>query len=298
MNMTRYAQKSPVHSGKSKSVFSPLHDLRALLVFSGFTLFYLLGFIYAPYAKAGTAEEISGVKDISVEEILKRSEQNVRGFKDLVNELEMVVTTPDGQSISRKMMIKVLAENDQSVKSLMVFTAPKRERGVALLTHSSTSSVDEQWLYLPSTRRIKKMSSGHKTSSFRGTDFSFEDLSNQAASDYRYKLVGKQNNQGGECYVMDRFPKLDSGYQKVRIWIDTKYYRPLKSEFYDENNTLLKVMTTEDYQKIDGQFWQPARIRMENQLSGQVTELISRKITINSGLTANHFTEMSLRRFR
>lgn len=298
MAILKWSEKSNITRGESKGTSYRTLNYKALLVLAGFTVFYVLSFVYAPYASANETKAAIAQQGLTVEEILKRSEENTRGFKDLVNELEMIVTTPEGDVISRKMLIKVLAEKEDSVKSMMVFTAPKRERGVALLTHSNGAATDEQWLYLPSTRRVKKMAAGNKTSSFRGTDFSFEDLSNQAIDDFTYELVSQAIHAGTECYVIDRFPKQESGYEKVRIWIDAAHYRPMKSDFYDKKNRVFKIMTTEGYEKIEGQFWQPQRIKMENQLTGQVTELVSNKIRINSGLTANHFTEMSLRRFR
>lgn len=240
------------------------------------------------------AETLSG------RDIIDRARQNSSGFKDMTHRVRMVLIDEGGDKSEREMLLKALAEEGGESSSLSIFTAPQREKGIALLTHAKKGEDDEQWLYLPSTKRLKRISGSSRTSSFRGSEFTFEDLSDQNPDSYRFEKVGEEACGQLQCYVVDRFPGngLESSYSKTRMWIDTTHFRPMKADFFDSAGKPLKSMQAYDYNQFDDQFWNPARVTMTNQQTGKATELVSLDLKINTGLKANEFTELAIRSWR
>ncbi|MCG8312933.1 MAG: outer membrane lipoprotein-sorting protein [Pseudomonadales bacterium] len=234
---------------------------------------------------------------LTAQEIIERSKQNGKGFKDLTQKVKMVLLDEDGDSKERVMLMQALTENDGDSFSLLTFTEPRREKGIALLTVAEQQEADKQYLYLPSTRRVKRILGGNRAASFRGSEFTFEDLSDQSTSDYRFELIGEEACGELSCYVLDRFPKTDeSSYSKTRLWIDAQHFRPMKADFYDLDNRLLKTMTTQNYQLAENQYWYPEFIVMENHQTRKSTKMQSLQLELNTGLSARQFSELALRR--
>ncbi|AUM14221.1 outer membrane lipoprotein-sorting protein [Ketobacter alkanivorans] len=239
------------------------------------------------------AEPLTGLQ------IVEKAKQNGKGFKDLTHTVKMVLVDEGGDRTEREMLMKAMTESNGDSYSLSIFTAPQREKGISLLTVAEKSSSDKQYLYLPSTRRVKRITSSNKGSSFRGSEFTFEDLSDQKTEDYRFELVKEEPCAAQTCFVVDRFPKSDdSSYSKTQLWIDSEYFRPIKAEFYDRDNKQLKTMQTEGYELFEGQYWNPKQITMTNHQTGKSTQMISLELKMNTGLRSSEFTELAMRNWR
>ena len=240
------------------------------------------------------AEAMTGLQ------VVEKAKQNGAGFEDLTQEVKMILMDKKGDTTERDMLLKAMTDSNGKSYSMSIFTAPKREKGIALLTVNEADSDSKQYLYLPSSRRVKRITSSNSSSSFRGSDFTFEDLSEQRTEDYRFEMVKKAPCGELECYVVDRFPKegLESSYSKTELWIDSTHYRPMKAMFYDKDGALLKTMETSGYTLYQDKLWNPKQILMKNNQEGTSTEMQSIKTTINSGLKASEFTELAMRNFR
>lgn len=243
-------------------------------------------------AMAVRAETLSG------RDIIDRAYQNSSGFNDMTHRIRMVLIDEKGARSEREMLLKARVDANTS-QSLSIFTAPQREKGIALLTTSQRED-DEQWLYLPSTKRLKRITGSNRTSSFRGSEFTFEDLSDQKPDHYRFERVGEEPCGEMLCYVVDRFPgpEQESSYSKTRMWIDTRHFRPIKADFYDASGKHLKTLQAYDYVQFEDRFWNPSRLVMTNVNTRRATELVSVDLKINTGLKASEFTELAIRSWR
>lgn len=233
-------------------------------------------------------------------EIIERARQNSAGFQDMTHQVRMILIDADGARSERQMLLKARTGENGDSSSLSIFTAPQREKGIALLTHARKGEGDEQWLYLPSTKRLKRIAGSSRTSSFRGSEFTFEDLADQNPEHYRFETVGTESCGTMQCYVVDRFPgpSLESSYSKTRLWIDQEHYRLIKADFHDPQGDRFKTMHAHDYRQYDNRFWNPARIVMSNNITGKATEMVSVELQINTGLKASEFTELAIRAWR
>ncbi len=238
--------------------------------------------------------------ELSGKDIIERARQNASGFRDMTHRVRMVLIDEKGGKSEREMLLKGLVEENGTAHSLSIFTAPQREKGIALLSEAKKGAEDQQWLYLPSTKRLKRITGASRTSSFRGSEFTFEDLADQNSDQYRFERVVQEACGQQTCFVLDRFPAagMESSYSKTRLWIDTEHFRPMKADFYDQDGKLLKSMEAFDYSLFENRYWQPARVMMTNRTTGKATEMQSLELKMNTGLQVTEFSELAIRSWR
>jgi hypothetical protein len=183
-------------------------------------------------------------------------------------------------------------------KSLSIFDEPRDIKGTAFLTYSHKRGDDVQWLYLPAMKRVKRISSRNKSGSFMGSEFSYEDIASQEVEKYTYKWLRDEMCGGKQCCVSEQYPvdRENSGYIRQVIWFDKAQYRPLKIEYYDRKNTLLKTLTVKHYQLYLGKFWRADEMHMLNHQSGKSTALYWTRYRFRTGLTDDDFNKNSLER--
>ncbi len=222
------------------------------------------------------------------------------GFGDYTAEMTMTLKNKQGNESKRSIRTKTLEVPGDGDKSLSIFDTPKDVKGTAFLTFSHKIGDDEQWLYLPALKRVKRINSRNKSGSFMGSEFAYEDIASQEVEKYTYKYLGEDTYQGQSCFVMESYPvdKKYSGYTKRISWLDTTEYRLHKIEFYDRKKSLLKTLTVGEYQQYLGKYWRPGIMTMVNHQTGKSTVLNWTDYTFQTGLTDKDFNSTSLKRVR
>jgi len=231
-------------------------------------------------------------------EIFTKIEQLNKGYGDNVGEMTMILKNKNEETSEREIKVKALeGTGNEGDRMLMVFESPPDQKGTALLTFQHKDRDNEQWLYLPALKRVKKIASTKKSGPFMGSEFSFEDIGGQQLEDNTYKYIRDDNYDGQDCFVVESYPKdKNSGYTKVVSWIDKKYYRTLKADFYDRKNSLLKTMTAKDFKLFDNKYWRPLVLDMVNLQTGRSTVMKQSDVKFNTGLTEANFNKNSLKR--
>ena len=243
-------------------------------------------------ASAETAEE-KGLA-IAVE-----ADKRDTGWVDQTADLEMILTNKHGESSRRTMRLKSLEVNGDGDKSLTIFDNPRDIKGTAFLSHTHPLKPDDQWLYLPALKRIKRISSANKSGPFVGSEFAYEDLSSQEVEKYTYKWLRDEVIDGHDVFVIERFPQYkNSGYTRQISWMDKEMYQPRKIEFYDRKNTLLKTLVSSDYEQYLNQYWRPGTMEMVNHQTGKKTDLIWKDYQFKNGLGDRDFDRNTLKRAR
>ncbi len=233
-------------------------------------------------------------------QIFQQADARASSFQDLEVDLTMILRTGRGDESLRGLRIKQLEVPDDGDKLLFVFDTPKAYRGSALLSFSHKVEQDDQWLYLPAMKRVKKIASRNKSGPFLSSEFAFEDLTAQEVEKFDYRYETSEVLDGESCYVVTRIPKDEySGYTRQRVWLDEAEYRVQKIEYYDRKNSLLKTLTMDDYRLHEGKFWKAGRMLMVNHQTRKSTELIWENFRFRNGLSDQRdFSTNSLRRAR
>jgi len=233
-------------------------------------------------------------------DIAARSDRTDLGFGDSEVELQMILRNAAGQESTRSLRIATLEKPDESVgdKSLVVFDTPRDIEGTALLSHARILDPDDQWLYLPALKRVKRISSSNKSGPFVGSEFAFEDFTAIELNKFDYSYVGEEACGEMTCDVLERTPVYEnSGYTKQVSWIDQEVFQIRKVEFYDRRGGLLKVLELGDYRDYDG-IWRAHRLSMTNVQTNKQTELVYGDYTFDNGLDENDFVKGRLSRLR
>ena len=138
-------------------------------------------------------------------------------------------------------------------KSLVVFDNPSDIKGTALLSHAQILDPDNQWLYLPALKRVKRISSANKSGPFVGSEFAFEDFTALELNKYDYKWVREEEAVDGlQADIVERTPRYEnSGYTRQVTWVDRDVHQVRKVEFYDRRGDLLKTLMLADYREYD-----------------------------------------------
>jgi outer membrane lipoprotein-sorting protein len=242
-------------------------------------------------AAAGSPEEKGLV-------IAREAEMRDAGFQDFTADMRMVLKNRNGQESIRTIRIRTLEVDGDGDKSFSIFNDPRDVKGTAFLTHSHKRKDDDQWIYLPALKRVKRISSRNKSGSFMGSEFSYEDIASQEVEKYTYKWLRDEIFDGRQCFVSEQYPvgRKNSGYIRQVIWLDKAQYRPLKIEYYDRKNTLLKTLTIKHYRQYLGKFWRAGEMHMFNHQSGKSTLLYWTRYQFRTGLTDSDFNKNSLKR--
>jgi len=233
-------------------------------------------------------------------EIAARSDRSDVGFGDSEVELQMILRNAAGQQSTRSLRIATLEKPDETVgdKSLVVFDTPRDIEGTALLSHAKILDPDNQWLYLPALKRVKRISSSNKSGPFVGSEFAFEDFTAIELNKFDYTVVGQEVCGELNCDVLERTPLYEnSGYTKQVSWVDQTDFQIRKVEFYDRRGDLLKVLELSDYRNYEG-IWRAHKLSMTNVQTRKQTDLIYGDYAFNNGLAENDFVKGRLSRLR
>ena len=232
-------------------------------------------------------------------EIAKESERRDQGFEDSEQTLLMVLRNRHGQETTREIRGRTLEVADDGDKSMIIFDSPKDVEGTALLTFSHKAEDDDQWLYLPALKRVKRIASNNKSGPFMGSEFAFEDLSSQEVEKYTYKYLRDETYEGMDSYVIERYPvDENSGYTRQVVWIDKAEYRAHKIDFYDRKKSLLKTLTMHEFEQYQDKHWRPGRMEMVNHQTGKSTTLRFEDYEFKVGYTERDFDQNALKAAR
>ena len=231
--------------------------------------------------------------------VAKEADLRDKGWGDFSAQMTMLLKNRQGEESKRTIRIQNLEVPGDGDKSLSIFDHPADIKGTALLTYSHKTGDDDQWLYLPALKRVKRIASSNKSGPFMGSEFAFEDIASQEVEKYTYKHIREEIFDGQACFVQERYPvDKNSGYTRQLVWIDKTHYRALKIDFYDRKDALLKTLSFRGYQQYLNQYWRAGEMFMENHQSGKSTLLNWSDYKFRNGLKAGDFDQAVLQRAR
>ena len=252
----------------------------------------LLG-IALPLSLAAETPEEKGLA------IVQEADKRDTGWTDAKAEMRMILRNAQGESSERSLRIHTLEVDGDGDKSLSVFDAPKDIKGTAFLSYTHALVPDDQWLYLPALKRVKRIASANKSGPFVGSEFAYEDLTSQEVEKYTYKWLRDEALDGAECHVVEAYPAYEnSGYTRQIVWVDKTMYQPIRIDFYDRKNSLLKTLVAENWNQYLDQYWRPSKMLMTNHQTNKSTELLWSGYEFKTGLQDRDFDKNTLKRTR
>jgi hypothetical protein len=228
------------------------------------------------------------------------------GWVDAYAKSTITIINARGEKNSSK-TTQLTLEGSGGNKALVRYMSPASVRGVAALTHEKHTATDDSWLYLPSSRRVRRISGANRTASFQGTEFTYEDLTTFVPSRYKWKFLSESKKGGEPILKVEAVPTYkNSGYSKLNFHINGKQWRAEKIEFYDKGGRLQKTLNFSKWKLFHGRYWRPQKLDMKNaQTQKRSTVVISTQFvniskydkkdgSARAGLKATAFTRRAL----
>lgn len=230
-------------------------------------------------------------------DVAREADRRDTGFTDTSNNLVMILRNKYGEETIRRMRNKTLEQESDGDKSIIVFDNPSDVKGTAFLSFTHKVEQDDQWLYLPALKRVKRISSSNKSGPFMGSEFAYEDMSSQEVEKYTYNYLRDETIDGRDHFVVERDPvDPKSGYSRQEVWYDKTEYRVWKVNFYDRKGELLKTLSVSNYEKFLDKYWRANIWKMVNHQTGKSTELKFADWTFRNGFSDRDFSKNSLAR--
>jgi len=181
-------------------------------------------------------------------------------------------------------------------KKTMFFKSPADVKNTSFMNFSYTDDRDDdQWLYLPALKKIKRISGGSKDDYFMGSDFTYEDMEKRNPNKDIHKLLREEKLNGEDCFVVESIPKEEGQYSKRIAWVIKDKWIPLKIEFYDEDSEHLKTLSITKYEELKG-YWTIITQEMVNVQRDHKTIIDLSNIKIENGTGDEYFTQRAMMR--
>ena len=226
----------------------------------------------------------------------KKIRQANRGFGGDISETKMLIIDARKREVERLMNIKTIEVEGDGNRSLITFLLPKDVKGTKMLTWEHGNKDDDQWLYLPSLKRIKRIYGSNRSSSFMGSEFTYEDLaSGHEVEKYNYQFLSEVP---GKTWTVERRSKGKSHYSKAIVTYSVDYMNPIEIKYYDKRNEVQKISTFSNWKKYrmgQKEFWYAHRVEMNNVQTNRRSLLIWNNKKFVSSLKGKDFRKSSLR---
>lgn len=237
--------------------------------------------------------------------------------RDIVQQMN---SRPEGASVQRDMFITLTDQRGNvreeqtrafrryfgdTKKTVIFYTQPGMVAGTAFLTwdYADQAREDDQWLYLPALRKVRRISASDRGDYFLGTDFTYEEIKKEskiAAEDYHFALLGEEQVDGQHTWLVEATPvgpevSRALGYGRVLMRIDSSVWIPRLTEYWDVTGHFIKTVHARRIEKIDG-IWATTDIEAINRKTGHKTRIQFHNTDYGADVPARLFEQNALKR--
>ena len=239
---------------------------------------------------------LANAQDLTGLDVIKNVYNRPTG-NDMAGNLIMTIENSRGNQRVReiKQFVKSVKNGE---KKIMFFLSPADVKNTSFMTWSydEKGKSDDQWIYLPALKKVKRISSDSKGDYFMGSDFTYDDLGDRHPMDDTHTILREEVVNGEETIVIESVPKDEEYmYSRTVTWVVKDSWIGLKKEFYDEDDELLKILTVEG-QKSFGDVIILTKVKMNNVQRNQFTIMEFSDVQIDTGIPNNKFTERMMKR--
>lgn len=231
-------------------------------------------------------------------EIMKKSQAVfLYPGKDFKARVMMKLISKAGQERLREMTMlrKNYGEAGGEQRYFIYFFQPADVKDMTFMVYKYPAKDDDRWLFVPAINMVRRIAAQDKTSSFVGSDFTYEDISGRDIEDDNHAIVKEDKIGEKDCYVIKSVPKgSDTDYSYKLSWIDKTSFLPLKEEYYDRKGELYRVFTADEIKDVHG-FPTITKRQMKNLQTGHRTEVVFIKTDYDIGIEDSLFSERYLK---
>ncbi|MBN2350879.1 MAG: outer membrane lipoprotein-sorting protein [Bacteroidales bacterium] len=232
------------------------------------------------------------VQSQDAKEIVRKADAKMRGEESSYSVMTMKIVRPTWE---RTIVFKSWTKGTEN--SLALITAPAKEKGQAFLKRQN-----EMWNWNPTINRMIKLPPSMLSQGWMGSDFTNDDLLNESSivKDYTHKIIGNELIEDRDCYKIELIPLEDAAvvWGKIIIWITKNDYLQIKTEYYDEDEFLIKTEIGHDIKNMDGRII-PCRFELiPADEEGNKTIVILDEIKFNQPINDAFFSQQNMKKVR
>ena len=233
----------------------------------------------------------------SAEEIMKKSHlAYYYAANDGLAEVNMTMVDKKGKERSREFtMLRLDVEDGGNQMYYTYFKKPSDVSRLSFMVHKTADGNDKRWIYVPAVDLVKPISADDKNSSFVGSDFTYEDVSGRHWLEDTHTLKADEELDGVAVYVIESIPKEKyKGFARKVSYIAKDSFLPLKEEYYDKKEKLVRIFTADTIEEVEGHLTITVR-SIENLKKKSKTTVEFTSIDYDLGVTVDVFTERFLK---
>jgi len=225
-------------------------------------------------------------------EIIKKADEKMQGEKTSQSTMTMTIVRPTWQ---REITFKSWTKGRDY--SLALVTAPAKEQGQTFLKRET-----EMWNWNPTINRLIKLPPSMMSQGWMGSDFSNDDLLKESSIvvDYAHKIVGEEEIDGWDCYKIELIPLEDAAvvWGKIFKWIAREEFLQMKSEYYDEDDYLIKTELVYEIKTMGGRLIPSKFELIPEEDEGHKTVVVMVDIKFNEPIPDSFFSQQNMKRVR
>ena len=186
--------------------------------------------------------------------IVERSRNRIQA--DTVSTRSRMILTAKNGAVTERVLDQYSKKDGQgNNRTLVVFQDPASVRGTRFLSIENPGRDNDQWIFLPSLNRVRRIAASEGSGSFVGTDFSYDDISSmdRKASLDNHRIIREEKFRDIDCYVIESIPK-DTNYQysKMIQWVAKNNLVVYKLELYDKKGNQVKLLEILELREVQG----------------------------------------------
>lgn len=207
--------------------------------------------------------------DPKAREIMTRVDQRDDGDNG-TSDMEMILIDKNGHQRVRK-IASFSKDFGPDIYKLMFFLSPADVKDTGFLTYDykDADRDDDQWLYMPELKKIKRIATSDKSSSFMGSDFSYADMTKRNLDEWDYQLYQPDKNHvmgGHPVWIIIATPRSEKvvdryGYTKTLAVVRKDIDFIIMGKSWVKEGRKTKFMTVKKLDKIDG-IWVATEMHM------------------------------------
>ncbi len=247
---------------------------------------------------------------------------NADGLPAADRVVEWINAVDEGDHVSRKLSMRMTDKRGKvreretlsyrkffgdEKRTVLFYQRPSNVKGTGFLTYDYRDNArdDDQWLYLPALRKVRRISASDRGDYFLGTDMTYEDMKLEGKlepADYHYQVLAEESLDRRAVLKLEGMPRSreiarELGYGKVQFWVDRANWLIVRAEYWDTRGKPLKTLTTADIRQVDG-IWTRHQLEVENHRTGHKTRFLFSEVDYRAAVRDGLFRKNALARGR
>ncbi len=196
-------------------------------------------------------------ESMSAKQIMTSVEMN---HPDSNRRYDLFMTLIDRNQNRQTRELQIYSKSYQNVKKqiIVVNKPPKmKNMGFLMFDYIDNGSESDQWIYIPSAGRPKRIASSDRGGSFMGSDLNYADLVSKPLGDYTFRIIKEARVKEQDTWLIESLPVSEevirkTGYLKSVLAVTKNTFDVIRIKLWCEDGHTVKLHDLNDFTEMDG----------------------------------------------